>query len=169
MKPQTSYHGRTEKLYESNTDGYIYEFDATVLNCTPEKELFLIELDRTAFFPEGGGQSADEGHLGGQTVRDVQIRDGSILHTVGAPIEVGAKVHGAIDKDLRFARMQNHSGEHIVSGIIHRLYGAENVGFHMSRGEMTVDTSSPLTDDMIKNVELEANRAVWENRKIRCF
>ena len=169
MKPQTSYHGRTEKLYESNTDGYIYEFDATVLSCAPDGELFLIELDKTAFFPEGGGQSADEGHLGGQTVRDVQISDGSILHSVGAPIEVGTKVHGAIDKDLRFARMQNHSGEHIVSGIIHRLYGAENVGFHMSRGEMTVDTSAPLTDDMIKEVELEANRAVWENREIRCF
>ena len=169
MNPTSSYLERTEKLYENNENGYIYEFDATVLDCLCEGDKFLAELDRTAFFPEGGGQSADEGTLGGFAVEDVQIRNGKILHVIGSPLTVGSTVSGEIDRETRFARMQNHSGEHIVSGIIHTLYGIENVGFHMSRGEMTVDTSAPLTEEMIAEVEKRANRAVWDNREINCY
>ena len=169
MNPTSSYLERTEKLYESNENGYTYEFDATVLDCIPEGESYFIELDRTAFFPEGGGQSADCGTLGGFPVEDVQIKDGRILHVMGEPLSIGSTVRGEIDRETRFVRMQNHSGEHIVSGIIHTLYGIENVGFHMSRGEMTVDTSAPLTDEMIAEVEKRANRAVWDNREINCY
>lgn len=169
MNPTSLHTARTEKLYESNENRYIFDFDAIVLDCLPTEKGFAVELDRTAFFPEGGGQSADEGTLGGLEIIDVQIKDGKILHFVPSPIEVGAAVHGSVDKKLRFTRMQNHSGEHVVSGLIHSLYGFENVGFHMSRGEMTVDTSAPLTEEMIDNVERHANRAVWENREIRCF
>lgn len=169
MNPTSSYLERTEKLYENNENGYIYEFDATVLDCRDEGDLCFIELDRTAFFPEGGGQNADAGTLGGFPVEDVQIKDGKILHVMGSPISVGSTVRGVIDKKTRFVRMQNHSGEHIVSGIIHTLYGIENVGFHMSRGEMTVDTSAPLTEEMIAEVEIRANRAVWDNREINCY
>lgn len=169
MNPTSSYLMRTEKLYENNKNGYVCEFDATVLDCIPDDNGFLIELDRTAFFPEGGGQSADEGSLGGLEVKNVQIKDGRIFHLADSPLAVGDTVHGSVDKGVRFPRMQNHSGEHVVSGLIHSLYGFENVGFHMSRGEMTIDTSAPLTNEMILRIEREANRAVWENREIRCF
>ena len=169
MNPLSSYLSRTEKLYENNENGYIYSFGATVLDCFPVDDGFAIELDRTAFFPEGGGQSADEGSLDGVPVKDVCIKDGKILHIVDSPLTVGALTEGKVDEGIRFPRMQNHSGEHIVSGIIHSLYGIENVGFHMSRGEMTVDTSAPLSEEMIKNIEIEANRAVWANKEINCF
>jgi alanyl-tRNA synthetase len=169
MNPTSSYLMRTEKLYESSELGYVYEFDAAVLDCIPDDNGFLVELDRTAFFPEGGGQSADEGTLGGLAVRDVQIKDGRIFHLTDSPLNAGDTVHGSIDKGLRFSRMQNHSGEHVVSGLIHSLYGFENVGFHMSKSEMTIDTDSPLTDEMILKIEREANRTVWENREIKCF
>ena len=168
MNPTTSYLGRTEKLYENN-ESYIYDFSAKVLEVLPFGEDFAIELDRTAFFPEGGGQSADEGTIDGHNVKDVRIKEGKILHVLSAPLEVGSEVRGSVDKAIRFPRMQNHSGEHIISGLLHSLYGIENVGFHMSRGEMTVDTDSPLTEEMIKAVELEANRAVWASKEIKCF
>ena len=169
MNPTSAYLGLTEKLYENNENGYIFEFDARVIDSFAYKEGFAAILDRTAFFPEGGGQSADEGELDGEAVTDVRIKDGKILHLMNVPLEAGKAVRGKINADLRFARMQNHSGEHIVSGLLHSLYGIENVGFHMSRGEMTIDTSEPLTDEMIKNIELLANRAVWANKEIKCF
>lgn len=169
MNPASSYLARTEKLYENSENGYIYDFDARVIDVFPFSDGFAVELDRTAFFPEGGGQSADKGTLEGLAVKDIQIKDGKILHIVDSPIAVGATVHGSIDEKVRFARMQNHSGEHIVSGIIHSLFGIENVGFHISKCEMTIDTSEPLTDEMIEKIELKANRAIWENREIKCF
>ena len=169
MTPSSPYLKRTEKLYENNENGYIYEFDALVLDCLPAEDGYLTELDKTAFFPEGGGQSADEGMLNGLIVRHVRIENGRIFHLVDSPMEAGSSVHGMVDKSVRFPRMQNHSGEHVVSGLIHSIYGIENVGFHMSDGEMTVDTSAPLTDEMIAKIEYEANRAVWDNRNINCF
>lgn len=169
MNPLSSYLSRTEKLYENSSLGYIYEFSATVLDCIKAEDAFAIELDRTAFFPEGGGQSADEGELGGLQVKDVRIKDGKILHFVNDSLRIGSIVRGKVYEEIRFPRMQNHSGEHIVSGLLHSLYGIENVGFHMSRNEMTVDTSSPLTSEMIKIIEIEANRAVWANKEIVCL
>ena len=97
-------------------------------------------------------------------VKDVRIKEGKILHVLSAPLEIGSEVRGSVNKAIRFPRMQNHSGEHIISGLLHSLYGIENVGFHMSRDEMTVDTDAPLTEEMIKAVELEANRAVWASK-----
>lgn len=177
MNPQGAYAARTEKLYEQNENN-IYSFEATVLQVIPaENGLYLVELDRTAFFPEGGGQNCDVGTLKTDdgncfAVSHVGIRDGMIFHTVNAPIEEGVRVFGEIDSALRFRRMQNHSGEHIVSGLIHSLYGIENAGFHMSEGEineMTIDTAAPLTEEMLEKVELLANRAIWENRPIRAY
>ncbi len=169
MNPTSSYLGRTEKLYENNTNGYIYGFTATVLDCFEVQNGFAVELNRTAFFPEGGGQSADEGDIDGAEVKDVRIKDGKILHFVNSPLTIGSSVRGNVNEKTRFSRMQNHSGEHIVSGLLHSIYGIENVGFHMSRSEMTVDTSAPLDEEMIKNIEIEANRAVWANKDINCF
>ncbi len=169
MNPSTSFLGRTEKLYENNDGGYVYEFDATVIDCFTMGSSFALELDKTAFFPEGGGQSADEGLINGIIVEDVRIVDGKILHLVEKAMPVGEKVRGEVDSDVRFRRMQNHSGEHIVSGLLHSLFGIENVGFHMSKNEMTIDTSAPLSEAMINEIELMANRTVFENRAIKTY
>ena len=119
----------TEKLY--NRDADLCSFDARVLSVTAHERGFLVETDATAFFPEGGGQGADAGTLGTYRVLDVQEREGRIFHLLDGAPAVGACVHGEIDFSLRFERMQCHTGEHIVSGILHSLYGAENVGFHL--------------------------------------
>ncbi len=119
----------TKKLYDF--DGHRSTFEATVLSCEKAEKGWRVTLDQTAFFPEGGGQKADPGTLGGIEVLDVQIENGEIFHLLPSPLPAGKTVHGAIDYETRFHRMQNHSGEHIVSGLIHTLFGYENVGFHM--------------------------------------
>ena len=156
----------TEKLYDK--DAYLSEFSATVVDCIPAEGGYDVILDRTAFFPEGGGQYGDRGTLQGVAVTDTQIKDGVIFHRTAAPLTVGDRVEGALDWPERFRRMQNHSGEHIVSGIICRRFGCDNVGFHLSDGEMTMDYSATLTAEDLASVEEEANRALWENRRILC-
>ena len=120
----------TEKLYDK--DSFIKEFDARVISCKESDGGFEVVLDCTAFFPEGGGQPADNGTLNGQSVLDVQIKENEIVHIVSKAFEVGEAVKGIIDFDRRFDFMQQHSGEHIVSGIVHEMLGYENVGFHLS-------------------------------------
>lgn len=154
----------TVKLYE--LDSECYEFDAQVIACEARDGSYAIELDQTAFFPEGGGQYADPGTLGGLIVRDVQIENDCILHITDAPLTVGTIVQGSIDAEERFARMQNHSGEHILCGIAHAKWGAENVGFHLGDREMTMDLDIPLTEEQLVELELAGNRAVWANTAI---
>ena len=154
----------TVKLYEN--DSYIKEFEATVLTCEECKGGYLVTLDRTAFFPEGGGQQADKGTLNGATVLDVQIKNEIITHKVASPFEAGSTVTGVIEWETRFRRMQSHTGEHLVSGIIHTMFGYDNLGFHMSEKTMTLDPSGMLTAEDIKEVEKRANMAVYENRDI---
>lgn len=154
----------TERLYEQ--DSYCREFTATVLSCEPQGELYAVELDRTAFFPEGGGQAADSGTLDGVQVMDVQMIGDTIVHTVAAPLFVGRTVDGVLDWDARFLRMQKHTGEHIVCGIIHRLYGYENVGFHLGTEDVTLDLDGELTREQLDEVEELANRAVTDNRTV---
>lgn len=156
----------TEKLYYS--DSHMSEFSATVLSVTEENGKFAVTLDRTAFFPEGGGQGSDTGFIGGVRVYDVQIRDGVIYHYTEKPLKEGKQVACAIDFDRRFRNMQNHSGEHIISGIVHRLYGYENVGFHLS-DEMTVDFDGELTRKQLDEIEDLANKAVYENLPVRAY
>ncbi len=156
----------TEKLYD--TDAYLSVFTAKVLNCTPAVNGYDIVLDRTAFFPEGGGQYGDMGTVGGISVTDTQIRDDVIYHRTDAPLTVGQTVEGKVNFAERFRRMQNHSGEHIISGIVHSLFGYENVGFHLGDREMTMDYSGELTGQDLRRVETLANRAVWDNRPIFC-
>lgn len=155
----------TEKLYEKDSE--LYVFEARVLTCEAvQGQGYAIELDRTAFFPEGGGQYADRGSLNGILVRDVQIQEGHIRHFVDEPIQVGATVQGVLDETVRFDRMQNHTGEHILSGIAHAKWGLENVGFHLSDDEMTMDFDGELTVEQLKELELAANRAVWANTAV---
>lgn len=157
----------TIKLYEN--DSYIKEFSATVISCDKTDGGFLVVLDKTAFFPEGGGQDADKGVIGGIEVLDVQIKDDIIYHKLEKAFEIGSTVDCKIDWDTRFSRMQNHTGEHIVSGIIHRTFGYNNVGFHMNDTLVTFDVDGPLTDDDIKLVEKKANEAIYANNSIKAI
>ena len=156
---------KTEKLYDK--DSHIKDFTAMVVDCRCKNGNYEIILDRTAFFPEGGGQSADTGKIGSNSITDVQIIEGEIVHYSDNPIKIGAKVTCSIDWDQRFRKMQNHSGEHIVSGIVHRLYGFDNVGFHMGE-DVTVDFNGELTRDQILNVEKLANEAIYKNVEFIC-
>ena len=148
----------TQKLYE--TDAYVQEFAAAVLSCTPAKGGYAVVLDRTAFFPEGGGQPCDLGTLGTAKVTDVHTDGATITHTTDAPLEPGTAVTGRIDWPRRLDAMQQHTGEHILSGILHRLFGAENVGFHIGTPYVRMDTSIPLSAAQLARAEAEANAAV---------
>ena len=157
----------TERLYYA--DSHRQDFAARVVSCRPAENGWTVVLDRTAFFPEGGGQPGDTGTLNGVPVTDTQEAEGEILHFVAAPLADGVAVTGALNWDRRFALMQNHSGEHIVSGTAHRLFGCDNVGFHMSGGEVTIDLSSELTEKQLERLEEEANRVVFEDRAVRTY
>ncbi|MBR4867816.1 MAG: alanyl-tRNA editing protein [Clostridia bacterium] len=151
----------TKRLFEENA--YIKEFTATVVACEQTKNGFAVVLDETAFFPEGGGQAADGGTLNGVLVTDVQIRDNVIYHTTSVPFTPGEQVDGIVDWQIRFARMQSHTAEHLVSGIVYRQFGFSNMGFHMSDTTMTADFAGTLTAEDIAKVETLANAAVYEN------
>ena len=148
----------TQKLYE--TDSYVQTFTAQVLACTPVQSGFSVVLDRTAFFPEGGGQPCDTGTLGAARVLAVHTDGTTITHTTDAPLTVGGTVEGCIDWPARLDAMQQHTGEHILSGTLHRLFGAENVGFHIGTPYVRMDTSIPLTAAQLAQAEAEANAAV---------
>lgn len=151
---------KTLKLYDS--DSYIFEFTAKVISCEPVDKFFYVVLDRTAFFPEGGGQQCDTGTIASAVVSDVQIENDIIYHKVSSPLSVGDTVNCKLDRALRFRRMQNHTGEHIVSGIANSLYGCNNIGFHMGK-EITVDFDVELSDEQINQIEKKANIAIYSN------
>ena len=157
----------TEKLYE--LDSHMREFSARVLDCREDKGGFAVLLDQSAFFPEGGGQGGDRGSLGEARVLDTVTRAGETLHLTDSPLPVGETVTGRLDWDLRYRRMQDHSGEHIVSGLVHRKYGYENVGFHLGDGEVTLDFSGELSGGQLEEIELLANRAVWEDLPVQVW
>ncbi len=156
----------TKKRYE--TDGSVTEFFATVLSCERAGDGYDTILSETAFFPGGGGQEGDEGTLDGVPVTALTERGEAILHRTDRPFPVGSTVCGKLNALLRLRRMQAHSGEHVLSGLLHSLYGSENVGFHLGEGEtVTIDTSKRLTDAELTRAEYEANLAVAENRPVK--
>lgn len=157
----------TEKLYEA--DPYLQTFAATVLACAPAGDGWAVVLDRTAFYPEGGGQPCDTGRLGGAAVRAVHTDGQTITHFTDAPLDPGSRVEGAIDWPARLDAMEQHTGEHILSGTLHRLYGAENVGFHIGSPWVRMDTSIPLTAAQLAAAEAEANAAVRADTPVRCY
>ncbi|MBQ8174018.1 MAG: alanyl-tRNA editing protein [Clostridia bacterium] len=157
----------TKRIFDE--DAYRREFTATVLACKQTEGGFFVTLDATAFFPEEGGQYADTGTLGDAHVIDVQERDGVILHRTDAALAVGRTVEGRLDFAARFDRMQNHSGEHIVSGIVFRRYGFHNVGFHLNDEDMTMDFDGVLTREQLDEIEDEANRAIFENLPVTAY
>ncbi|MBR4935000.1 MAG: hypothetical protein IKZ01_03920 [Anaerotignum sp.] len=154
----------TEKLYY--LDAYATTFKAKVLECTEDKKNWKVVLDRTLFYPEGGGQPADMGTLGGVNVLDVHEKNDVVTHTTDKPLEVGAEVEGVIDWERRFDLMQNHSGEHILSGVICAKYGCDNVGFHMGKEMITIDLNTKIPDEDLPWLEEKANEAIWNNAPV---
>ena len=155
----------TEKLYYADAERF--SFDARVLECREGRGRWEIVLDRTAFFPEGGGQSGDAGILGRVRVTDTHEREGAVVHWCDGPLSIGAVVEGRVDAALRFARMQIHSGEHIVSGTAHREWGCENVGFHMTENGAVIDFDRELDEEQLERLEFMANEAVWHDLPVR--
>ena len=148
----------TEKLYY--LDSHLREFTAVVRSCEEQKGGWAVTLDRTAFFPEGGGQPADTGTIGDARVLDVHEKNGRILHSVDRPLTAGESYPCALDWEQRLRRMQNHSGEHVVSGLIYREHGFDNVGFHMGADCMTMDYSGELSWEELMRIEQLANETV---------
>lgn len=157
----------TQKIYE--TDPYVQNFTAQVLSCNPAQGGFAVVLDRTAFFPEGGGQPCDTGTLGAARVLAVHTDGVTITHTTDAPLTPGDTVEGCLHWPARLDAMQQHTGEHILSGALHRLFGAENVGFHIGTPYVRMDTSIPLTPAQLAQAEAEANAAVRADTPVHCW
>lgn len=154
-----------KRLFRENP--YLAEFSATVVSCVPQGNNCLVELNATCFYPEGGGQPADIGTLGNAKVLDVHEKGDAILHTTDTPLAVGETVVGKLDWQHRFSLMQHHTAEHVVSGIVHKLYKLDNIGFHMGSAMVTVDFNGELSAEQLAAVELAANRMVFSNVKVK--
>ena len=157
----------TKKLYYVNS--HLSRFCAQILSCEESEKGFEIILDQTAFYPEGGGQAADTGILGTVRVLDVRERAGAIVHFCDGALSVGETVEGVIDYDLRFDRMQQHTGEHIVSGLINARWGYHNTGFHMGTESTTIDFDGVIPAEELPSIEAAANEAVWHNLEVKCW
>ncbi len=155
----------TKKLFYE--DSYTKEFEAEVLSCKEIEDGYAVVLDQTAFFPEGGGQYADTGVLNDIPVYDVQEEDGIIIHYTKGPLKAGSKVTGSIHWEERFDKMQQHTGEHIVSGLVHGRFGYNNVGFHLADTYCTMDFDGPITPQELTEIEEAANQAVWDNLTLK--
>ena len=156
----------TRKLYYE--DCHLSRFTAQVLRCEETAKGYAVILSATAFYPEGGGQAGDTGTLSGIRVLDTREQGETVVHLCEKPLAVGERVEGILDYDRRFDLMQQHSGEHIVSGIINRRFGYHNVGFHMGSDVITIDFDGVLKPEQLPAIEAEANTAVWQNLPIKC-
>ena len=154
----------TQRLYYENA--FLQEFTATVVSCEPEKSGFAVVLDRTAFYPEGGGQPGDRGTLGGVNVTDTRERGGEVVHLCDGPLEPGTTVEGKLDWLRRHDHMQQHSGEHLVSGLICYVYHCDNVGFHMGAETVTIDFNHSIPSDALPLLEEAANVKLWQGLPI---
>lgn len=162
----------TEAIFDCNPRELT--FTARVLSCEERKgeageRCWAVVLDRTAFFPEQGGQKADCGTLGGASLLDAEIHEGVITHLLDAPLELGSEVCGKVDWGRRFDFMQQHTGEHILSGLANRLYGAENVGFHLSEREVQLDFSVQLSEAELEALEHAANQAIFRDIPVKAY
>ncbi|MBQ6116693.1 MAG: alanyl-tRNA editing protein [Oscillospiraceae bacterium] len=155
----------TIKLYYE--DAFLRKFEGVVLSCEAGKKGWAVVLDRTAFYPEGGGQPADHGVLGGVTVLDVHEKDGVITHTCDGPLPAGETVAGELDWDRRFDHMQQHSGEHIVSGMLCQAFRCDNVGFHLGADTVIIDYNADIPWESVLEIEARANRYIWEDHPFR--
>ncbi len=158
---------QTRKLYYE--DCRLAAFSAKVLSCEEVSRGYEIILDATAFYPEGGGQACDLGTLGGTEVLDVRERGEAVVHLCSGPLEVGQEAAGFVDYARRFDLMQQHTGEHIVSGLIHSRYGYHNTGFHMGSDVVTIDFDGVIPAEALPELERAANEALWRDLPVRCW
>ena len=154
----------TVKLFENNS--LLKECTATVTACTEKEGQYLVELDQTVFFPEGGGQLSDKGKIADVIVSHVSEKDGHIYHECDKPLEVGAEVKAVLDWRVRLDRMQQHLGEHLLSYACWKLFKANNIGFHMNEDEVFIDLDRELTEEELLKAELYTNEIIWENRPV---
>ena len=157
----------TRKLYYE--DCHLARFTAHVVACEEAKDGWLVTLDATAFYPEGGGQACDTGTLNGMPVTDVREQGEEVVHLCAGALEVGAEVEGVIDYDRRFDLMQQHTGEHIVSGIVNRRYGYHNTGFHIGADVIQIDFDGVIPAADLASIEAEVNAALWADIPVRCW
>lgn len=157
----------TQKIYYANQ--YQTTLDTTTVSCTRTPKGWEVVLDATIFFPTGGGQPCDLGRIADAAVTDVFERGEEVVHLCDRPLPVGEAVSCEIDWARRFLLMQQHSGEHIVSGIVHRRFGYDNVGFHMGKDAITIDFSGELTADELHEVERAANEAIWRDLPVTAY
>ena len=158
---------QTKALYYE--DGYLSRFTARVVTCEEKEGRFAVTLDATAFYPEGGGQAGDTGTLNGIRVLDTQEAGEQVIHLCEDPLEPGTQVEGILDFERRFDLMQQHTGEHMLSGLIHRRYGYHNKGYHVGADFVTVDFDGVIPDEDIPKLEAELNEAVWQNLPVKCW
>lgn len=158
----------TKKLYYD--DAMIQTFESKVVECTAQNGKYSVVLDATCFFPTMGGQNADTGKIDNANVLDVTEQNGIITHITDTPLEVGKTVTGQIDFDIRFRKMQSHTGEHIVSGTVHNIFGFENKGFHLGDGPyFTCDFTGELSKEDVVTLENEVNKIIAENRRVEAI
>ena len=154
----------TVKLFENNS--LLKECTATVTACTEKEGQYLVELDQTVFFPEGGGQLSDKGKINDAVVSHVSEKDGHIYHECDKPLEAGAEVKAVLDWRVRLDRMQQHLGEHLLSYACWKLFKANNIGFHMNEDDVFIDLDKELTEEELLKAELYTNEIIWENRPV---
>jgi len=163
----------TDRLYYE--DSYLKTFEAQVLECRETLGAWLIRLDRSAFYPTSGGQPYDEGTLGGARILDVFVdEEGEVWHKTDARLSVGETVRGEIDWQRRFDHMQQHAGEHMLAGAVHRLFSGYTVGLHLGKEDSSIDVSLPdgrtrLTDSELEMLEDDVNRHIQADVPIRCY
>ena len=158
---------QTRKLFYE--DCHLARFSAAVTGCEAWKDNWAVTLDATAFYPEGGGQRGDTGTINGIRVLDTREEGEKILHICEAALDVGTQVNGVLDWDARFRRMQNHTGEHMVSGVIHRRYGYHNVGFHMGSDLVTIDFDGMIPPEALPEIEAEVNGLIWQDLPVKTW
>ena len=162
----------TDRLYYDNA--YLTAFDATVLACRKDGEVYQVLLDRSAFYPTSGGQPYDTGTLGGARVTDVNVTDNEVWHTVDAPLAVGTTVHGEIDWARRFDHMQQHAGDHMIASALHRLMRGVTIGLQISGDASTIDVAMPegvtrISDEDIRRIEADVNERIQRDVPVRCW
>ena len=157
----------TRKLYYE--DCHLSAFTARVLSCGQAKDGWNITLNQTAFYPEGGGQASDTGTLGGVKVLHASEEGETVIHLCSGPLEVGAEVEGRIDWAHRFDLMQQHTGEHIISGLVHARYGHHNTGFHMGADVITIDFDGIVPPEDLAELEAAANNAIWSDIPLKIW
>lgn len=154
----------TEKLYEHNS--LLKTCTAIVIDCLPKNDKFLVELDRTVFFPESGGQLSDKGWLGDAEVSYVTEKDGHLYHECDKQLEIGSVVSAKLNWQVRLDRMQQHLGEHLLSYALWKLFKANNIGFHMNEHTVTIDIDKILIPEELQAAEDLVNEIIWDNRPV---